>query len=947
MEYPEIDVASYIGNPELGPLSVPFHTLALPSEWEEVFLRLYHYGMTDRQAEWHKRIPTKNINHLMRATAPDLVAVESTATFGADQPWLYATSPYPISVMNSFITTWLRHLQSKPEEPDSFALLRECRHLVDTGSLEWQLAMVDLLEQRDPSSGRPGPSAGGTALPATHLYRLLPEYLAQKIADHGAYEHNGKQLSFRQVAGDARAGGAELMSWPPLDYTSKNKDGDGKKDWFYSAVIRIGLRTVPFDPVPRIHLSTGVRRFVRGRVWMPVEGGVSVYLLPEESLLPDGPASPRFSVAKIAWDKNERTTDWAQGGPQGMLLDVSALPELPPVDRLVKEADHWIGGREGIAMGVTHHTAMGTHAIGTGLMPSERRRLTEWAEEAIAPDFVRVPRPKRSKLSPKPKRQLEELKSRPKKATEDELALIDAENAERADRNAERRRVRLAEALDGRDLSCVVLYQSEEQRDRIIRTAEQTLGLAPHRTGGEPGTWTWRTDELTVRLCAEPLAELGAPFGGEKPPRKGKELDKAIDRRSKQAAARLAGLSEKAPGPQLVLAELEGKGREEAFAKSRRRADPKFAIRLGCADAGTVTQFFRPLDRTMTSEEAAKDADLRIRAAWLDGLRQTGLRFVPEHTLGDALPPDLNQVAFWLVKRRHDGPTGKPQFTPVAVLIRPGEKSVMGQSPDTGGWVPYPQLLTSLTGQVREEKLKSRTEQIRTTAIFVKEVLSKLRGRPTLVLTRAQNIRYRWPWLQNGNLIADQLSLGEGPLQRVALYGRRLRIVRVADSDRDETSQWWAPKELLHERHHGKQRGGFAKGLWVPHGRGTGGRVFYSTADKTSARSDISTEAAKLTPHVNEKGKNEFRPTKSAWNPEQLELTVACKQEGDDAEQWAMYVHQQRLCDDDYRDVLGLPLVLHLARLADEYALPHEDTEVTGPPEETEQLTLDLDEDQG
>nr|BFF00898.1 hypothetical protein GCM10020241_25730 [Streptoalloteichus tenebrarius] len=67
-----------------------------------------------------------------------------------------------------------------------------------------------------------------------------------------------------------------------------------------------------------------------------------------------------------------------------------------------------------------------------------------------------------------------------------------------------------------------------------------------------------------------------------------------------------------------------------------------------------------------------------------------------------------------------------------------------------------------------------------------------------------------------------------------------------------------------------------------------------------------------------------------------------------------MYVHQQRFSD-DYRDALGLPLILHLAELTNEYALPHEDPERAEPEEGTseegtseetadspEQLTFDL-----
>lgn len=46
----------------------------------------------------------------------------------------------------------------------------------------------------------------------------------------------------------------------------------------------------------------------------------------------------------------------------------------------------------------------------------------------------------------------------------------------------------------------------------------------------------------------------------------------------------------------------------------------------------------------------------------------------------------------------------------------------------------------------------------------------------------------------------------------------------------------------------------------------------------------------------------------------------------DEAEAWAAFVHQQRFSEDyrEARDGLGMALILHLARLADDYALPHE-----------------------
>ncbi|MFJ2784398.1 MULTISPECIES: RNaseH domain-containing protein [unclassified Streptomyces] len=105
-------------------------------------------------------------------------------------------------------------------------------------------------------------------------------------------------------------------------------------------------------------------------------------------------------------------------------------------------------------------------------------------------------------------------------------------------------------------------------------------------------------------------------------------------------------------------------------------------------------------------------------------------------------------------------------------------------------------------------------------------------------------------------------------------------------------------------------------------GPGTGGGT-------DEAHDCPSRDAAKARPGL--RARSAHRPTANAWNPELLELTPACLQPGDDPDAWAAFVHQQRICKDDYRDVLGLPLALHLARLADEYALPHDEEEAVDP----------------
>ncbi|GAA2248884.1 hypothetical protein GCM10010145_15300 [Streptomyces ruber] len=928
MEYQYNRPAAYVLSPTQGSFVVPMHTLSLPAHWEEPLLRQYHAGMTDRQAERRRRVPTAAVNQLMRATAPDIVTVDSTARFGSDHPWLYCQDAYPMAVTNLYIATWLKSLQQDADDPETPSLLMDCFHDLDTAALRWRPGMVDLLQQ--------DVSPGGTALPAPHVYRLLPDVLAARIARQEPYEHNGQQLVFRQVAGlpGARgqgSGGAELMS-NPIEYVPRRRGGGDGRPAYYAATIRVTVRTVPFSPVPRIHLAAGVRRFVTGKVYMPYRKGVSAYLLPDNSLVHNGPQPQRYAVAMLEWKNG--STDWRQGGVEGMLARISALDALPSPDRVVKEADHWLHGRDGIRIAVGHQAAMGKHTIGTGLMPSERRRLIEWAEQAIAPEFVPIPKLERSAYARPPKKQLKKLPSIPKNKEDkdpEDLAVILNKRELNAAHNAQVLRARLAEALEGEDLGAVVLYQNDTIRDRLVAAAEKGLGLAGHRREQGPDTWTWEAEELTVRLHARPLGDLGAPLGGDSVPRRGQEHDKAIEERRTRVGRAMAALRATVPSVRLAFVELDG---QDAFRHTKRRSDPKHAIRLGCADAGLVTQFIRPPDTDLETEEALTDAGLRAAAAWSDGLRQTGMRLVPQHTLGDALiPAELNQVAFHLVERRLDGPTGKQQFTPIAVLIRPGAKCVLGKSADMNEWVPYPELLKALTGRV--EGRRNSTEQSALMAAFVKKTLAQLRSTPTLVLAHAQDVRKRWPWLRNDGLERDKLGLDGGPVQRIGLYGKRLRVVRIADGSRDETPACWAEREELSPELEGKQRGGIAMGLWRSGARGDSDRVFYSTIGKSSTQTKLTNDDAKLTPHTNASGNSAYRPTVNAWNPDLLELTVACLQPGDDAEVWAAFVHQQRFSEDyrDGRDGLALPLILHLAQLADDYALPHEIEDVLDPTE--------------
>ena len=926
MGYETIRPAAYVPDPATGPFIGLFHTLAFPAQWRQPILDLCQHGR--RNPEPYKQVPIGRLNAAIRAVAPDLVSVAERATLDDGKPWLYTDGDYPISVIGSLILSWLQTIQPAA---GAFPHLQETYRRLDLKSLHWDAQAVDLSEQ--------ALTDGGTADPAAHLYRLLPEVLAARIEELGQrepYEYYGTQVSFRRVA---TGQGAELMSWPPSEYRPKAAKGRTARPWHFSAIIGITLQTVPFSPVPRIHLSTGIRRWVRGSLYIPDARGVTTYLLADGPWLADTERSARFAAAKIVWNKKERKPAWAVNGPEGILSRLTGVREFPDPDLLTEEAETWIDGRGGVTAAVTHHTTMGAHGVKPGLMPTERQRLTQWAAKALLPSLRPVADLERSDRKPKPRRVLKKLPSIPQPNADPEkapdpanVARIIERRAEITASNARLRRERLGSAIgNSRVLTCHVLYQTDAVRDELVGAAERHLELRPFRAdSSSPSTWVWRAPEVEVRIHALPLSALGAPLGAGTAPRRGSGHESAVDERRAAVREFLKALPD---ASQVVLVELDGK---KSF---RPRTDPKGAIRLGCADADRVSQFITP-DRkaeppadteAAAEDENDKEGSLAHRAdsAWADALRQVGTSFVPRHALGStAIPEALNQLAFWIVRRNTGEASRNKQFTPVAVLIRPDQDTIMGRTPEMQTWVPYPALLKGLTGQVRGAELKTAEQQKAETARFVRQILYNLRGEPTVALVHAQNMRSRWEWVSNNRVIADKIQVGNGPVQELVLHGKNLRLIRLRDGDRNETPQWWAPD--------GDELAGQATGLWQEPDAGPASRVFYATTEKPGTHQDKLRDDTKLTPHFNAKaGKPVTNWARSAWNPTLLEITVAGCTADDDPEAWAMFAQQQRFAD-DYRDALKLPLVLHLAELAHEYALPY-DTVDTEDPEIREQ----------
>jgi len=829
MTFTTIRPAAYVLEPGAGPFIGLYHALAFPREWREPITELYQHGW--RNPDPGKQIPIRRLNAAIRAIAPDLVSVAERATAIDGKPWLYTDSEYPVSVVSSLIVSWLHTLRPSPED---FPLVRDLVQRLDLRSLSWALVSVDLAEQTV--------SAGGTALPAPYLYRLLPEILAARIEQLPPYVYCGTSVTFRRAAAEE---GAELISWPPSEYRPKAAKGRSAQPWHFSAVIKVSLQTVPFSPVPVIHLSTSIRRWVRGSVYTG-NRKVGVYLLTDGPWLAESPQASRFALAYLGYCHQLRKVTWTGLGPEEILSRLTLTRDFPLPDVLVKEAEKWMTGLDGVTAAVTHHTNMGYHGVRPGLSPSERQRLTQWAAQALVPELRPAPELIESELKPTlPRRVLARPPSRPgEKATSAQRDAAAERQAEVSASNAALRRKRVARAAGGdRVLSCHLLYQTDETRDELISAAERGLGLSGFRAASPiAGLRVWHAPELEVRIHAVQLGPIGGPLGADAPPKRGRQHQEAVDQRRTATRDFVAAL----PGDsQVVLVEIDGR---EAFAGSKLTADPKQAIRLGCADAGRVSQFItirRPSAEAQAEARAADGDDAeaslphRADAAWADGLRQLGTGFVPQHTRDLAMPPELNQLAFWIVRRNTTDTSRHKQFTPVAVLIRPNQDTILGRTPNLPTWVPYPKLLMGLTGLVRGPDLRTAEQQEAETARFIRQVLYNLRGEPTVVLTHAQNMRGRWPWLQNARLVPDKIQVGNGPVQDLALHGSQLRLIRLRDDDRNETAQWWAPVD--------EEIAGTSKGLWIPADSREDTRLFYATTPKSSShhgRRDTETDPA-------------------------------------------------------------------------------------------------------
>jgi hypothetical protein len=739
----------------------------------------------------------------------------------------------------------------------------------------------------------------GTPL-AREGFAVLPQLLAIALVSsnwqvgYTAWDREQEQevpgcaFGWRRTA--SRSNGAELVSWPPHVYVSRNGT---RYSWSYT--LRLSAQTLPFDPSPRIHVHVGIRRWARSPVF-DAERAIGIHLL---SPSPWADHTSPFGIASIKWHKSRSGSDGYLGWNDDLaptLARLTTQDRLPDPRDLARDPLAYLeppaSDRNPDAVpvaGVAFRYGLGEnckHAVGDGVSARDRWRLFTQLHPALG----QIAHPVRPYNQLKPATR--------KRPGQEELTRIDPAH--------------LAAATAG-DLDLTLLFDSAAIRADLMDATARALDLTWTAAELAPADLTQGIEHteqkgpLTVTVRVEPVGALGSEL----------TPDPAITSRKDRAAAAVATRraetsrrfdAQSAPGAaRLACIEMAD---ASSFSPD---TDPKKAVKAGAWDAQVLTQNVtppKPLGRG-PGHESEDSRRNRVRSSVRDLLiRQTGL-ITPPETLGLPEAPlhDITTVGLWVVRRNGDDRA----ILPLAVARIPDEPFVRVRLPRASEWTPMRQALLALSDTAADRIYAPAQVQE-----FFNDVIEEISdGSDTAVFTLAQNIRSLCKGLTNDNLQQDVLAFTpESPVPPRHLKG--IRHLRLRTNLRSETSQVFAHGDVI-----GETTVGHAAWLWEDADHP---RLFYSTPGKPNSAGKGSPHGSRLEAHLTKHG-TRVDTLADVWNPRLLEITAALLQPGDNAAAWAAIPHQHRYICAHYADPLALPAELHFANKIGEYLLPRGELE--------------------
>ena len=881
MSYDELRTLSFRLKQGIG-LQHTFQVLNFPKKSELLQLQA---DLTGRPVET-TNIPISMLNKAMRALVPDLLYIARNAGRSGECPWLYSETAINPQALHLILHAWVQTQFS--QVPDS--IRGEVLQKLQPQTFCWQPTEVNTSQWTVGENGTA--NLGNDA-----QFILLPHLIAARFSQPDvSLQLRSEILRFRRAPLSPGKNGAEVVSWPPLQY----------EDWYWSVVITFTAQTVPFQDFPVIHADISVRRWASLPItFLPRDKETSVYLLTSVPWLEGLHYSNSFQVAPIGWGRlsssglqqGKQKYGWTWGSKLPELLNrLNRQCQFPLPQDIINDpvsALQLNDSTNPTAALIYRNGIAPSHGVNPGFSPAERRQIAEKVAEILASEWEFVETPKRVKYNPVVPKNPFFLTTQAQKKTSLE--------------QFQEQRCYAINQTVGKYLLIEIWCQRTSTSETLIHAVRDILGIP------ELASFPYRFPnlEFTLNVHVYSLGELGDKLILDP------SIKKKADQRRQAIHQRGEDVSAKLP---LVSCETVAFIELDNADKFDGDNDPKDALRRGFAYRRRWTQFI--------STENNGNLPNRALSGFLDLLRQLGVQAEPpkiaiktyknsqnkiattQQTNKSTLPEKLNYVGLWMIQQYGTTSSdGNKKVLPVMIHMASDTTEIKAIACGFKEWLPYREALLALA---QEQAIGiTRSEQAMT---FFQDQLKRhvLPLGDTLLLCHAQNLRSTWSWLTDGKITCDKIAFGHEKLLDISRFSKKLRIVRVRDSLGYETPEWYAPNQ---------NEQGFTKGIFQ-----MGERVFGSTYN-TPKQFKLNRNLSKVSPWttIDRETKQEFThqplPNKYYWNPGLIELTVACIQPGDDIWSWAMVAHELRHIALHHDEPLKLPLTLHLAKVMEDYML--------------------------
>lgn len=503
-------------NPESDLWSTSLYLLYLPDEWLGPLHEL-QAQKNDREGQPNS-IELRALNSAVRtlfpqiySTLPYLPALPDM--FRRDQgegqrPWLLASSPIDLDSLWCIFRAWLMvTYQFCPG-------FRAVYDKLEQNALKWESVNMGMAQ---------GTNANGTANLHRDAYKILPTLIAHRLAgippsmrsmdgtsysfDSGPTELEDCGLELEVYRAPSyllrvpSTEGAELVSWPPSQY--KTRDGYIP----YSYMVKVSAQTVAGNPEPRIHMHYGVRRWVYNLlndkgVLIMKNRNYSVFLRGTSPWSGQG-LSNAFTIARMrpVWDGvSKRTPGWTDQVPDILEIAQAGYADafrLPSPDELVGHPTDWLrpGGVDGVQAAITYAVTPLGHAVKQGLSLDVHERLTKSIEEHMSPRLTLVPPVDRLKPIVSARNGVNPLRMR--------LREIDAQT----------RLEGLADSVSASP-TIEIYWQNPDVRDYLVTQIERLLKWPEKQIEKSPANDSEETTELISEATLPPEARRGVLLPG-------------------------------------------------------------------------------------------------------------------------------------------------------------------------------------------------------------------------------------------------------------------------------------------------------------------------------------------------------------------------------------------------------------------------------------------------